>query len=486
MLNHEQTTGATLQEKVLATVREHGMFDDHAAIVVGLSGGADSLALAQLLAELRHGPLPGLVLHAAHLHHCIRGADADADADFCAATAKRLGIGFTLKREDIPLRARVHRENEEAAGREARYEFLRAVARKTGAECIATGHHADDQAETVLMRILRGAGPRGLRGIPYTRGDAAAPGIRIIRPLLDCTRLEIASFLHNRGLVGRFDQTNLSAKYLRNRIRQTLLPALAQQWPGPLQDNLLALARAARKLHAHAQHFALSLSKNCVILQPGYVETEAGWLRRAGNELRPELIRCWMAAAGLLRKMLARTHYERIASMLENSAGEITLPGEVLACCSGDRFILCAAHTHDTESFETPLAAPGITAITPLGMMVQSELMEAGTRRFSAIIAGKESTEDFLDYDCLKPPLTLRFPRPGDKMRALGAPGTRKVYDILADLHVPQRRRPRTLILTAAGVPVWLAEYRIAHTARITSATRRALRLRIADCGLRS
>ena len=228
------------------------------------------------------------------------------------------------------------------------------------------------------------------------------------------------------------------------------------------------------------------MSKDGVLLQPGYVETETGWLLCTVDVLRPELIRCWMEAAGLLRKMLDQTHYKRIASMLENNAGEITLPGEVLAGCAQDKFILCSAHTLDTESFEIPLVVPGTTVIAPIGMMVQTEIVEAGERSFSAMIADKEISEDFFDFDCLEPPLTLRFPRPGDKMRPLGAPGTRKVYDILADLRVPQRRRPRTLMLTAAGVPVWIAEYRIAHAARITSATRKALRLRIAECGLQS
>ena len=476
MWNEETEFG----EKVLATVREHGMVGAGATVVVGLSGGPDSLALLETLAGFREGAIPGLRVHAGHLHHGLRGANADADAEFCAAAAKRLGVGFTAAREDVALRARVRGENEEAAGREARYEFLRSVARATGAGYIATGHHADDQVETVLMRVVRGAGPRGMGGIPYVREAGRGSGIRVIRPLLDCTRAEIEAFLQDRGVTPRRDETNLWPKYFRNRLRRWVLPALEGAWPSGLREDVLAVARAARRLHGRAQGLVEALSAGRgVLVQPGYVEAEAEWVRGVGPGLRPELIRGWMEEAGLWGRTLEGVHYDRIGSLLEKAGGEMMLPGEVLACKAGAAFVLCAARCRETECFDEQLRVPGVTAVAPLGMEVRAEVVAWQESALMAAIARKELSEEYLDLGQLRPPLRLRFPRAGDRMRPLGAPGGRKVHDILAEAGVPRRRRGRTLMLTAAGVPVWLGGYRIAHAVRVTASTRQGLHLQL-------
>jgi len=473
-----------IHKKTLAAINAHGMFEDARAVVIGLSGGPDSVALLHLLVELRPDHFPEVELHAAHLHHGMRGKEADSDARFCAALAGRLGLPFTEGREDVPLRARMRRQNEEAAGREARYDFLREVARRIGANRIATGHQSDDQAETILMRIRRGAGPRGLAGIPYSRPDTADPSIRIIRPLLDCSREEVEEFLRHRNITARLDRTNRSSEYLRNRVRHAILPALQRTWPGPLKSHLLSLARAAGLLHTCAVGAARAVSQSHPpVIEPGYVETNAAFLRHASAELVPHLIRHWMEAAGLWRRPLDRAHYDRLRALLERDDGEVTLPGRVLASVSRDSLILCDAPTRNPNSFRVPLRIPGETAVAPIRSRVHTELLQATAADFTALIAAKDPCEEFLDADKLQPPLLLRFPLPGDRMRPLGAPGKRKIYDILADLHVPRRRRPRTLILTAAETPVWIAGHRIAHSARLTPRTRNILHLRLIKDG---
>jgi len=469
-----------IHKKTLATINKHGMFTNTRAVVIGVSGGPDSVALLHLLVELRPDHFPDVELCAAHLHHGIRGAEADSDARFCGALAERLGLPFTERRESIPLRAKTRRQNEEAAGREARYDFLRNVAHRIDANRIATGHQSDDQAETIVMRIRRGAGPRGLAGIPYSRPDTADPRIRIIRPLLDCSREEVEEFLRNRNITSRLDRTNRSPEYLRNRVRHSILPALQRRWPGPLKSHLLTLARGAGVLHECAVHAARALSqRHRPVIEPGYIETKAAFLRHVSAELIPQLIRHWMEAADLWRKPLHRPHYDRLRALLRRDAGEITLPGRVLASLSLDSLILCDGRTADANSFHAPLMIPGETSVPPIRSRVQTELLEATAADFTALIAAKGPCEEFLDAGELQPPLLLRFPRPGDRMCPLGAPGKRKLQDILTDLHVPRRRRPRTLILTAAESPVWIAGHRIAHSARLTRRTRRVLHLRL-------
>ncbi len=211
-------------------------------VVVGVSGGPDSLCLLHVLLRLRQEY--HLRLHVAHLHHGARGADADADADFVAALATEWGLPITVERQDVPALARAHGLAFEETARRVRYTFLARVAGEVGAHKIAVGHNADDQAETVLMHFLRGAGPAGLRGMlpltplsDYRLIAALVPGpsspapVVLIRPLLEVPRAAIEAYCADQGLTPRFDRSNLDTTYFRNRLRHELLPLLATYNP---------------------------------------------------------------------------------------------------------------------------------------------------------------------------------------------------------------------------------------------------------------
>ena len=221
-------------------------------VVTAVSGGPDSLALLHVLYALSKGEMRGLRVIAAHLHHGMRGVEADADARFVRDEAARLGLECVIERADVPGVVRERGLSEEVAGRELRYAFLENVARQAGASAIATGHQADDQVETVLMRVRRGAGPRGASGIPCVRASAA-PGVRIIRPLIACTRVEIERFILENGLHPRDDRTNRSMTYPRNVVRRMILPRLEEQWGGDARSDVLRFADLSRRLHGAAR-----------------------------------------------------------------------------------------------------------------------------------------------------------------------------------------------------------------------------------------
>lgn len=187
----------------------------HGAVLVGLSGGRDSVALLHVLLQ------QGCCVHACHVHHGIRGADADADADFCRTLCERLGIPFEQHRIDVPALACANRVSLETAARTARRELLAAAAARCGTSCIALAHHADDQAETVLFRLARGAA--GYRGMQPVH---AAQGLLWLRPLLEYTRSDITRYLESLGESWVEDATNAVADVARNRIRLEVLPAL--------------------------------------------------------------------------------------------------------------------------------------------------------------------------------------------------------------------------------------------------------------------
>ncbi|HEU0265427.1 MAG TPA: tRNA lysidine(34) synthetase TilS, partial [Geobacterales bacterium] len=205
-----------LVRQLLEEVRQHRLFQPNETVVVAVSGGVDSVFLLHLLQQLQGIPLRLIV---AHLNHQLRGKESDGDAVFVADLARNQGLPFELAVEDVAQIARLEKLSLEDAGRRVRYAFLNEVADRFGARVIALGHHADDQAETFLMRLLRGAGSSGLGGMMISSRDG-----RYVRPLLSVTREQIVTAARKAGLLWREDASNADVTYLRNRLRHELLP----------------------------------------------------------------------------------------------------------------------------------------------------------------------------------------------------------------------------------------------------------------------
>ena len=466
-------------EKVEATARQHQMLGDASGIVLGVSGGPDSLALLHLMGELRDKCYPQLRLYAGHLHHGMRGRIADEDAEFVCAQCAELNVTCSIEHANVPRLAHDRGVGEEVAGRDARYEFLVRLAGSHGADRIGLGHHAGDQAETILMRALRGAGPRGMGGIPYVRRIGSEGNILVVRPLLDCSRAEIELFLRERNLNAHLDATNLSPKYLRNRIRMQTLPALEREWGSDLRGRLCAFANTAQRLYAQAQRIRERLeAQQRASVQNEYVEAEADWLRTIPDSFQPELIRHWLRSGGLWVRTLDRAHYERISTLLDERCGSVTLPGDVIAACSGKSFILCRAAGRFKADFKAELRVPGVTVVEPLHASLDAGVLQGGMELLESGSARVDPFEELLDMDCLKPPLAIRFQRPGDRMKPLGAPGHRKLQDILMDLHIPKWKRGRIPLVTMGDKPIWIVGVRLADCVKLTAKTRRVLRLR--------
>ena len=470
-----------LCRQVLGTVRRHDLLATARRAILAVSGGPDSLAMLHVMATLQRAAFPGLELTVAHLHHGMRGAEADADEAFVRDQAEGLGLPCRVGRADIPGMAAEPGYTEETAGREARYRFLQETARATDADGVLTGHHADDQVETVLMRVMRGAGARGLAGIPIRRPlSEDLRDVEVIRPMLACRRREIEAFLRRHGLAGRLDRTNLSPDYLRNRVRRRLRPALEAAWPGDLHDDIMRLSGAARGVvHAHEQIVRILTARHEVRIEPGLVATEADWLRGLPASLIAELIEDWAQRAGLRERQFDRAHYEQASALAAGvEAGTLTLPGGVIVRREGNALILHRADTADFEQFEAPINVPGETVIEPLDAVLSAEMLPR-----DALPAQpwreKYGNEEYLDLEATGGPLTLRFPRAGDRMRPLGAPGTQHVAEILTNAKVPQWAKRRTPIVMSGGEPVWIVGHRIADRVKLKRTTRTVLLLRL-------
>jgi tRNA(Ile)-lysidine synthase len=477
------------EKRVLSTLRERALLPRSGTILLAVSGGADSLAMLHALAALLRRRR-GLKLYVGHLNHGIRGAEAAADARFVRRECRRLGVPCAVGAVDVPALARQGGVGTEEAGRMARYDFLARLARRVGAEVIATAHHADDQAETVLMRVRRGAGPRGLAGIPYERElPPARPGhraLRLIRPLLDASRDEIDDYLKALGLTPRLDATNASTRYLRNRVRLRVLPALARRRPG-IRAELLRIASAARSLRAVAERLRARAAAGLTRLDAGCLIIDAAAARHLPPELVLDAVDAALRNAALLPRMLTRRDFDALLRLLR-AGRAASLSGGLVARRAGDEVAVLPADRAVIAERRLPVsrslraagrrsspAAPSADTRRPAPPVVTATLL-AGSMELLARRLPDGSVE-FLDYDRVRLPLTLRPARPGDRMRPLGMKGRRKISDILTDLKVPAWRKRPAMVVTSRNQPIWLVGRRISDDVKLTPATRRVLRL---------
>ena len=458
-------------------------------VVVAVSGGPDSVALTLLLDDARRaGKAPRL--HLAHLNHRIRGAAAERDAEFVRGLAGKIAAASTVEACDVPAQSARWKLSVEHAARECRYEFLERVARETGARWVATGHTADDQIETVLHNILRGAGIHGLAGMPRTRPLSPTSDARIIRPLLDVTHRDLVEFLRARGEDSCTDQTNLDTAYTRNRIRHVLIPALESDWP-TLRADVSDFARELGELDGllesrAADWLATSGEANLASLQ-SLDEPLASYVVRAliarvlGDLRRIDEVHVRMilelidsgatgSSLDLPRGLIVRRDYEALR-FETRAAPPPRMPPRVEAAPS-------AAPVFD----EVLLPAPG--SVRWGEWELRTEVLDVrgigmGMRTFIDELKRTDpASVQYLDVDRLgSGQWTVRARRPGDRFTPLGAPGQTKLKDFLIRRKVPHAERDGLPLVVADGRIAAIATLAVSDDAALTEDTTRVLKL---------
>jgi tRNA(Ile)-lysidine synthase len=325
---------APLADKVRLWLQRHGL---EPAGVVAVSGGPDSVALLRAFVELRRAAAPGLLV-IAHLNHGLRGPESDADEAFVRDLHARLlaggASGLDLRCEQINVAelARSEGANLEATARQVRYDWLARVAQETGCHQIATGHTADDQAETVLHRLLRGAGLRGLRGIAPRR--PLRPGVEVIRPLLTATRGEVLAYLEAEGQDSRRDSSNFDPAYTRNRIRHELLPHLALRYNPAVVGVLARLAEQAEEDYALLEAAARALLAEAELPRAGALLVfDRRRLTAAPRQLVREALRLAWEREGWPLGEMNFGHWERLAAVAFGEVTAVDFPGGLHAVC---------------------------------------------------------------------------------------------------------------------------------------------------------
>ena len=468
-----------IRAQVAETCREYGMFPEEGmSVVLAVSGGPDSLALLHLLAAMNGRELPGFTGHVAHLHHGLRGQEADEDAEFVRFTSRALGMECHTERVDVPRLARVLSVGIEEAGRRARYAFFRKVAERVGALRVATGHHADDNVETVLMRVARGMTFRALSGIPPMRPIGRGSPIQVVRPLIDCRRAAIEAYLRERRLTPRIDSTNETLDNLRNRIRHKVLPRFEGRMVPGVTDSILKSIRAFRRSRR-----GLALQASELIRSGPVRETEreirapVRWLRALSDILRGEVIHQLLLRCVPTVDDLTIGHHEAVLRLLgsDKTTGESSLPGGVVARREYDDFVLTSGGAPPRPPATSVPLKNGETPLPQFNGSLTVRLREDGAKSLAAFLERRTPEMALLDADRLKGRLAVRAWRPGDRMTPLGAPGEKKLQDIFTDRKVPRTRRRRTPVLTLDDNPVWIVGHVIDDAVRVRDETANAV-----------
>src|SRR5436190_3316668 len=485
------TLTTSLQRRALETIRRHGLARPGDRVLVALSGGADSVALLLLLRELeQHGALT--VAGAAHLNHQLRGAAADEDEAFCAALAARLGVPFRAARRDVAALARAQKRSVEDAARTARYAFLDGAAGELGASAIAVAHTREDQAETFLLRLLRGAGTRGLAAIhPRVRLPAVAPAAPrwVIRPLLDVARADLRSYLAARAQPFREDASNADVSIPRNRVRHELLPYLESQFSPSITDVLSREAALARQDEEFLRAEAIKLADR-IVLTDVAVRIDV-----AGLSSAPRALSSRVAQAALHRlagsKSIAFDHVERLLALADGPGDgrAVSLPGQY-AVRAGNMVVLRPGRADiqaGTNSFAFSLSIPGEVELGAQRLAVGACLAEAARERGAPSGPGERlktwvgrGSEVGVAAGALVLPLAVRNRRPGDRFRPLGAPGVRKLQDFLVDRKVARNERDLLpLVVDGRDRIVWVVGQAVAEDFRVTDPSQGVLLLKV-------
>jgi tRNA(Ile)-lysidine synthase len=471
-----------LTATLLSTIKRYGMFESGDSVVCAVSGGPDSVCMLRVLDELSAGLSIRLVV--ACLDHSTRDGESQRDAAFVERFADSMGLECHVTKVDVAA-LKPPGVSFEVAAREFRYEFLERVAKATRSAKVAVGHTANDQAETMLMRILSGTGLRGLAGIRPVRplGD-----VILVRPLIDVKRSAIMIYLESNNALFRIDETNSDPSYLRNKIRLELIPTLEKGYNRNVVD---ALSRAARVLQEEEEY-----------LSERARETAAQVAQRETGDGLEMSRAAYAASSPVLRRRLIMD----VARKLSDSVPRLTLAsiesadalcvkgrtGTGMSICDDVQLIV----EHDRVLFrklspdlsEPPIHAvvsvpvPGRVAAARFGIEVQTRIFER-TRTVQELVAQCGPTMQFFDAEKVRGDLFLRTKLPGDRFYPLGLGGAKKLGDYFTDAKYPRDERRHTVLLLSGEDIMWVIGGAVDERFKLTDDTRDLLEVRCARIG---
>ncbi len=463
-----QNTRESFQGHIQAYVDRKGLLTPGETVIVAVSGGMDSVVLLDVLRSLAADR--DLQIHVAHLNHGLRSEDSDSDENFVEHLAQDLGLPFHTRRTDCGEIADRTRRSVEVAARDERRAFLGAVATEIGATKIATGHHSDDQAETMLLRLLRGTGTTGLGGI-RSRKDSAW-----IRPFLTVTRDEIEAYADRSGLDWRIDSTNFNVDIPRNRVRHQLLPVLRSDYGPHVAEVLSRTAEIVESDDDLLESITLDASKTVICAHSHRkIALDEACFFGYHVAVQRRLIRGLLTRLGLDPRKIEFRLIDRLLTRFGRGPGTMEVSPNMTACSTG-RLILLGTNA---PCFEEQIE-PGPNRIES----IDAELRVDNVSRpdFPENLAETSPYELWFDRWCLPQDLILRKARPGDRIRPFGSAGSTKVSDVLIDRKVPCLIRDEIPVLADRDEVLWIVGIRASEKSRILESSNQAVRFQFSGC----
>lgn len=453
-----------MKSKAMECIKRYELINPHEKVLIGVSGGPDSMALLYVLMEIRK-EIP-FSIYVAHVNHGVRGMEADEDEEFVKNEALKNDIPYYSKRIDMDGYAREHKISSEDAGRILRYKFFREIISSLGGGKIAVAHNKDDQAETLLMRFMRGTGIDGLRGMEYKNDD-------IIRPILGISRSEIEEYIKSNNIKTRLDRTNLEPIYSRNKIRLELIPYIESNFNPNIVDTLWRISATSQRDSSFLKELSHEKYKQMVKFEDGNsIILCRGKFLLEHEAIKFRIIRhCIEKLSGNL-KGITETH---IRDVVELSKGETGKSIDLINCIkvktSYDDLIIEVDKVKEKVSYNKSISIGEYTYFKELGFAVETKVLPVEEVKFNF----KDRFIKYFDYDRIVGILTIRNRLPGDVFVPFGMKGTKKLKDYFIDEKVPIPDRDTIPILVDEKNIIWIIGMRTSEYYKITPETKNVL-----------
>lgn len=468
---------AEFEKKIADFVETNPNFKSADKILLAVSGGADSIALLYVMTALKaKGILKGELI-CAHINHCLRGEEGDTDQEFVKEQTADLNLKLITRQINVKEFAEKNKLSVETAGRKLRIQALCDIAADNNCSSIATAHHADDNAETILHRLSRGTGFRGLAGIwPVKKFDQ----LTFVRPLLFLRRSEIIKYLEGKNLKWRTDKTNTDCIYRRNFIRHRLLPDLQQHCKTSIVEQLSKLSCSTRRFNKMVSKCANNLWPKMVSCDDYCVKLKIPEFQKQHREVKVELIRKSLLKLGSGQRNLTKLHFDRVLELCEkNQSGKkIELPsGFTVYRQYGELVLGQSLKIQNVCTEAVKINVPGKTKFT--GYCIEASIIDMQPTRLGEFKAKKDKFIEYMDLEKVKLPLEVRSRKPGDRFQPLGLAGEKKVGKFLTNEKLPQELREKILIIKDLEKIIWVSPVRISEDVKVTHRTRKVLKLKV-------
>lgn len=449
-----------LIKKIKNFISENSLITEDDKILVGFSGGPDSTFLLYFLKENFNNKIV-----ASHINHKLRGRDSEEDEKFVRNFCQKLKIPIYVFREDVKKISLERKISLEEAGREVRFNYFNKILLREKLTKIALGHNLDDNVETILINIIKGSGVKGIVGISEKRDS-------VIHPLINIERKEIIEYLNNKKIGYRIDVTNLESDFLRNKIRNHLIPLIEKEYNKNFKNSLLNLSNILKSENEFMEKLIKKLKDKIISIENGYIYIDLKFFKNLHISIKRRIIRECLNYFNLdLREYSLKNIDDTISLMNKKSGKEIELPLNLVALKDRDRIVISRKGEFNIEDFE--ILIPNLGIYKKVGLQLELFLVKEFKK-----------TEDkfcsFFDYDLVEFPLKIRKPKQGEKFTPLGMDNEKKLKNFFNDIKVPKDIRWNLPVLTDKnGNIIWIIGLRISNKFKVSDLTKRVLCIKI-------